>query len=41
MSPHAGVPTGKEARFIVNDELVRISRHLEHLEAEGLENHAT
>ena len=32
-------PPGKETRLIVDDELVRIFRHLEHLEAEGLENY--
>lgn len=32
-------PPGKETRPIVDDELVRIFRHLEHLEAEGLENY--
>src|SRR3546814_9647407 len=31
---------GKETRFIVDDELVRIFLQLEHLEAEGLENYA-
>ncbi len=30
---------GKETRLIVDEELVRIFRHLEHLEAEGLENY--
>lgn len=32
-------PPGKETQLIVDDELVRIFRHLEHLEAEGLENY--
>ena len=32
-------PPGKETRLIVDDELVRIFRHLERLEAEGLENY--
>ncbi|WP_425598074.1 tyrosine-type recombinase/integrase [Frateuria aurantia] len=32
-------PPGKETRLIVDDELVRIFRHLEHLEAEKLENY--
>jgi len=32
-------PPGKETRLIVDDELVRIFRHLEKLEAEGLENY--
>ena len=33
------VPAGQETRLIVDDELVRIFRQLEHLEAEGLENY--
>src|SRR3546814_12893762 len=33
-------PPGKETRLIVDDELVRIFRQLEQLEAEGLENYA-
>ena len=32
-------PPGKETRLIVDDELVLIFRHLEKLEAEGLENY--
>ena len=32
-------PPGKETRLIVDDELVRIFRQLEKLEAEGLENY--
>ncbi len=32
-------PPGKETRLIVDGELVRIFRHLTHLEAEGLENY--
>jgi hypothetical protein len=32
-------PLGKETRLIVDDELVRLFRHLEHLEAKGLENY--
>ncbi|WP_425522209.1 DUF2274 domain-containing protein [Stenotrophomonas maltophilia] len=32
-------PPGKETRLIVDEEMVRIFRHLEKLEAEGLENY--
>ncbi len=32
-------PPGKETRLIVDDERGRIFRHLEHMEAEGLENY--
>ncbi len=32
-------PPGKETPLIVDDELMRIFRQLEHLEAEGLENY--
>ena len=39
MPPRPDVPTRQETRLIVDDELVRIFRHLEHLEAEGLENY--
>lgn len=34
-------PPGKEARLIVDEEMVRIFRELEKLEAEGLENYVT
>ncbi len=30
---------GKDTQFIVDDELVRLFRHMEHLDAEGLENY--
>ena len=40
MPPWADVPAEQvKTRLIGDDELVRIFRHLEHLEAEGMENY--
>src|SRR3546814_3192431 len=37
--PISMYPPAKETRLIVDEEMVRIFRHLEKLEAEGLENY--